>query len=144
MSARIRFRPSITEKTCVLFSAQRAHYRLLPLSEKKQLISGDKKTFRKKTILTQEIKKHFPSYVFILLVFFVALIIFYLNKPKVFPYFVALINFSRNLSDVFFYLGALINFSKNRFNVFFFLNVFLPPSLNRILFFSDLKQSGLM
>ena len=61
---------------------------------------------------------------FVLLVFFVALINFILNRSKVF-YFVALIIFSRNLSNVF-YLVALINFSENRLNVFFYR----PPSLD--------------
>ena len=41
----------------------------LPISEKKQLISGDKKTFRIKTNLFQELKKHVSSYVFCLCFF---------------------------------------------------------------------------
>ena len=44
-------------------------YRLLPISPKKQSISGDKKNIPKKTSSFRENKKYFSSYVF-LLVFF--------------------------------------------------------------------------
>ena len=47
--------------------------RLLPISEKKQSISGDKKNIPKKNKFISRDKKYFSSYVF-LLVFFVALI----------------------------------------------------------------------
>ena len=73
----------------------------------------DKKTFRKKTGLFQEIEQHFFSYVSSLLVFFVALIHFFLNRAKVFFYFAALIKFFEKVS------------------IFFFLIFFYrPPSLD--------------
>ena len=92
------------KKTCVFFLPS-TRIRLLPIFGKKQSISGDKKAMS------------------FLLVFFVTLIKFFLNRSK-----------------VFFYLVALINFSKNMFNGFFFLNIFFPPSLIRFWIFSDLKQ----
>ena len=67
MSARIRFRQHITKKTYVFFLPS-ARIALLPISEKKQLISGDKKDIPKKSSLFQEIKNMFPA-MFFLLVF---------------------------------------------------------------------------
>ena len=77
---------------------------LLPISEKKQLISGDKK-HSEKTSLFQEIKIIFPA-VFFLLVFFVACITFLSNKSIFFIYvlFISLssLNFSKIVSMVLF------------------------------------------
>ena len=77
MSARIIFSQRITKKH--VFFLPSARIELLPISEKKQFISEDKKTIREKTSLFQVIKKHFLSY-FFLLVFFVALIDFLSNR----------------------------------------------------------------
>ena len=49
MSARIRFRPRITKKNMWFFFAQRAHW-IVADFRKKRLITGDKKTFRKKQV----------------------------------------------------------------------------------------------
>ena len=57
--------------------------RLLPISEKKQSISGDKKNIPKKNKFISRDKKYFSSYVF-LLVFFVALITFFKLGQKCF------------------------------------------------------------
>ena len=132
MSALIRSRQRITKKTCGFFLPSE-RIELLPFFTKKQLISGDKKTF-KKTSLFWKIKKNiFSSYVFFLLVFFVVLINFFLNGT-IFFYFVALMTFSRNLSNVFFIRSHV-----------FLLNVFLPPSLARffLIWNREIKQSGL-
>ena len=71
MSARIRFRQRITK------NAQRAHWIVADFRKKN---SGDKKHSKKKTSLFREIKTIFFSYVFVLLVFFVALINLFLNR----------------------------------------------------------------
>ena len=68
MSARIRFRQRITEKHVVFLL--NARIGLLPISEKKQLISGDKKHIPNKISLFEEIKKYFFPAMFFLLVFF--------------------------------------------------------------------------
>ena len=65
MSARIRFRQRITKKHVVFLL--NARIGLLPISEKKQLISGDKQHIPNKISLFQEIKKHsFPAMLFLL------------------------------------------------------------------------------
>ena len=93
-------------------------------SKKKELILGNKKTFRK-TQLFQEIKKHFSIYIFFGGLFFsVARITLFSNESSFF-YLVAPITFSRNW--FFFYFFALINFSK--IGSMFFLYVFSRPLL---------------
>ena len=57
MRTRIRFRQRITK--------YRTRIALLPISEKKQLILGDKKNIKKKTSLFQEITNIFPAMFFI-------------------------------------------------------------------------------
>ena len=117
MSARIIFRPRITKNHVVFLCPARA----LDCCRFMEKIREIKKYFQKETSLFQEIKKHFPSYVFLLV------------------FFVALINFSRNLFR-FFYFVALIDFSKNRFNFDFSSMLFFPSSLIRFWMCSDLKQ----
>ena len=84
---------SLPKKTCIF--SWPARVRLLPITEKRFI---------------SENKKHFPSYVF-LLVFFVALINF-LKIGRKFFYFVALNNFFRNLSNIFFIWLPLLTFPK--------------------------------
>ena len=98
---------------------------LLLISEKKHLISEDKK----KQVNLRD-KNIFPA-MFFSACFFMTPYSKNFQLDQKFFYFVALINFSRNLSNVFLYFVALINFTKNRFNVFFLKCFFYrPPSLD--------------
>ena len=135
MSARIRFRPRITKKTCGFFLPS-ARIRLLPIS--------GKKTFLKKTSSFREIKNILPA-IFFLLPF----INFFLMKVKSFVLFRRRDYLFKKFVQCFFYLDALINFFKNSLNVCFFLNLFFPPpppSLDFEFFLMEnreIKQSGL-
>ena len=128
MSVYIRLRSRITKKKHIFFLPS-ARIRLLPISEKNQLISGDKKKDFEKTSLFQEIKKHFPSYVFIFLVFFSSPSLTFFTMDQFFFYFVALINFSKKFSNVIFIWAPSGTFSKIG-STFFFLKCFFyrPPS----------------
>ena len=83
MSTRIRFKQRITKKKTGVFFLSSARIGLLPISEKKQFISRDKKTFRKKHTFISRDENIFPA-MFFLLVFFIALINFLSNRSKVF------------------------------------------------------------
>ena len=84
MSARITLRPSIAKKTCVFLTTTRASD-IYQFSKKKKI---------------QDIKKKFPGYVFVFLVFFITHLNFFKNRLS-FPEidancFVANINFAEN------------------------------------------------
>ena len=105
---------ALPEKKYV-FLLPSARIRLLPISEKKQLISGDK----------------IPGYFFILLVFFVALINFFKIGQKFIFISSPSLTFLEICQMLFFYL----DFSKNISNVFFFLNIFFTAIPQYILDF---------
>ena len=99
MSARIRFRPRITNKKHVFFLPS-ARVELLAIFEKKTFILADKEIFRKKKQVHFR-EEFFSSHVFFCLFFSSpSLTLFKIGLNCL--YFVALITFSRNLSNVFF------------------------------------------
>ena len=70
---------------------------------------------------------------FFLLVFFVALINFFLNRSILF-YFIALISFPE-ICPMFVFIWSPLLTSPKICSMFFFLNVFLPPSIIRFWIF---------
>ena len=74
MSAHIRFRLSFTKKNMFFFCSANA-LDCWRFSKKKQLILGDIRTFRKNKLISGH-KKHFSSYVFLLVFFIFSFFIF--------------------------------------------------------------------
>ena len=136
MSARIRFKPRITKKN--MFFLPSARIGFMPISEEKQLVSGDKKKMPKKNKFISGDKKYFSSYVFCL--FFRRPHYLFLIDQKFF-YLVALISFFRILYNVFFILSPSSTVQKT-VQCFFFLKYFFSPSLIKFWIFSDLKQKN--
>ena len=123
---------ALPNKNHVFFSAKRAHWIVL---SKNSLFREIKENISKKNKFILKDKKHFSSYIF-LLVFVVALNNFLLNRSRVCFYFIAFINFSRNLSNVFFSISSLSLTFPEIGSMFIFLKCFfLPPSLIRFWIF---------